>query len=130
VIHKYETWSQPSDEPEIEFRGVRGEGDIERNRERATRRAKKRIRHACKSARFDRMLTLTTGEAIFDRDQFQKMIEKFIRLVRKAIGDALLYVLTAEKHDGKKLWLSPCVRSCARSSGLQAAPVCLELSRM
>lgn len=28
VIHKYETWSQPSDEPEIEFRGVRGEGEI------------------------------------------------------------------------------------------------------
>lgn len=63
VIHKYETWSQPSDKPEIEFRGVRGEGDIERNRERATRKAKKKIRHAGKSARFDRMLTLTTGEA-------------------------------------------------------------------
>lgn len=102
VIHKYETWSQPSDESELEFRGVRGEGDIEKNRERATRRAKKKIRFACKSARFDRMLTLTTGEAIFDRDQFQRMIEKFIRLVRKASGDALPYVLTIEKHDGKK----------------------------
>lgn len=48
------------------------------------------------------MLTLTTGEVIFDRDQFQKMIEKFIRLVRKATGDALPYVLTVEKHDSKK----------------------------
>jgi len=102
VIHKYETWSQPSDEPEIEFRGVRGEGDIERNRERATRKAKKKIRHAGKSARFDRMLTLTTGEAIFDRDQFQRMIERFIRLVRKATGDVLPYVLTVEKHNSKK----------------------------
>lgn len=102
VIHKYETWSEPSDEPEFDFRGVRGEGDIEKNRERAARRAKKRIRHSCKSARFDRMLTLTTRDAIFDRDEFQKMIERFIRLVRKASGDAMPYVLTVEKHDGQK----------------------------
>lgn len=102
VIHEYETWSQPSDEPEPEFRGVRGEGDIEINRERAARRAKKKIRFACKSARFDRMLTLTTGDAVRDRDKFQKMIERFIRLVRKATGDALPYVLTVEKHDSEK----------------------------
>ena len=102
VIHRYETWSQPSDIPEPEFRGVRGEGDIERNRERAARRAKRKIRHSCKSARFDRMLTLTTRNAIFDRDEFQRMIEKFIRLVRKASGDALPYVLTLEKHDSEK----------------------------
>lgn len=102
LIHKYESWSEPSDEPELDFRGVRGEGDIEKNRERAARRAKKRIRHACKSARFDRMLTLTTRDAIFDRNEFQKMIERFIRLVRKASGDAMPYVLTVEKHDGQK----------------------------
>jgi hypothetical protein len=102
VIHKYETWSEASDEPEFDFRGVRGEGDIEKNRERAARRAKKRIRHACKSARFDRMITLTTRDAIFDRDKFQKMIEKFIRIVRKATGDELPYVLTLEKHDSNK----------------------------
>jgi len=102
VIHKYETWSEPSEIPEPEFRGVRGEGDIEKNRERAARRAKKQIRHACKSASFDRMLTLTTGEAVFDRDVFQGMIEKFIRLVRKSSGDALPYVLTVEKHDSEK----------------------------
>ena len=102
VIHKYESWSQPPDDPEPGFHGVRGEGDIEKNRERATRRAKKRIRHACKSARFDRMLTLTTRDAIFDRNEFQRMIEKFIRLVRKASGEALPYVLTLEKHDSNK----------------------------
>lgn len=102
LIHKYESWSEPSDEPELDFRGVRGEGNIEKNRERAARRAKKRIRHACKSARFDRMLTLTTRDAIFDRNEFQKMIERFIRLVRKASGDAMPYVLTVEKHDGQK----------------------------
>lgn len=102
VIHEYQTWSEPSDEPESNYRGVRGEGDVELNRARATRRAKKKIRHACKSARFDRMLTLTTSEAIFDRDIFQKMIEKFIRLVRKFSGDDLPYVLTVEKHDSKK----------------------------
>lgn len=102
LIHKYESWSQPSDEPEPEFRGVRGDGDIEKNRERAARRAKKRIRHACKSAKFDRMLTLTTRDAIMDRDEFQKMIERFIRLVRKATGDAMPYVLTVEKHNSLK----------------------------
>lgn len=102
VIHKYETWSEPSEIPEPEFRGVRGQGDIEANRERAARRAKKKIRHACKSARFDRMLTLTTRCAIFDRTEFQKMIEKFIRLTRKASGDAMPYVLTIEKHDSEK----------------------------
>ena len=59
VIHKHETWSEPSEFPEPAFRGVRGEGDIEKNRERAARRAKKKVRHACKSAQFDRMLTLT-----------------------------------------------------------------------
>ncbi len=102
VIHKYESWSQPSDIPEPAFRGVRGEGDIEKNRERAARRAKKKVRHACKSAKFDRMLTLTTRQAIFDRDVFQKMIEMFFRLVRKATGDAMPYVLTIEKHDSEK----------------------------
>lgn len=102
VIHKYESWSVPSDEPEFDFRGVRGEGDAERNRERAARRAKKKIRHACKSAQFDRMLTLTMRQAIFDRNVFQKLIEKFIRLVRKATGDAMPYVLSVEKHDGIK----------------------------
>jgi hypothetical protein len=102
VIHKYETWSELSEIPEPEFRGIRGQGDAEANRERAARRAKKRIRHACKSARFDRMLTLTTRNAIFDRAEFQKMIEKFIRLTRKASGDAMPYVLTIEKHDSEK----------------------------
>lgn len=105
LIHKYETWSESSEEPAFDFqngRGVRGEGDSEKNRARAARRSKKKIRFACKSARFDRMLTLTTREAIFDRQKFQRMIEKFMRLVRMATGDAMHYVLTVEKHDSKK----------------------------
>ena len=102
VIHEHETWSVPSEIPEPLYRGVRGQGDIEKNRERAARRAKKKIRHACKSAQFDRMLTLTMRQAIFDRDVFQKMIEKFIRLVRKATGDDMPYVLSVEKHDSEK----------------------------
>lgn len=102
LIQKYETWSEPSDEPPLNFRGVRGEGDMEKNRERATRRAKRKIRISCKSAKFDRMITLTTGVPIFDREVFQKMIEKFVSLTRKATGDAMPYVLTVEKHDSKK----------------------------
>jgi len=102
VIHKHESWSEPSEYPEPPFRGVRGEGDAEKNRERAARRAKKKIRLACKSAKFDRMLTLTMRHAVFDRDVFQKMLERFIRLVRKATGDVMPYVLTVEKHDSEK----------------------------
>jgi len=102
LIHPYETWSEPSEIPEPPFRGVRGEGDTEVNRERAGRRAKTKIRHACKSAQFDRMLTLTTSQIITDRDEFQRMLEKFIRLVRKATGDAVQYVLTLEKHDSER----------------------------
>jgi hypothetical protein len=135
LIHKYESWSEPSDEPMPEFRGIRGEGDIEKNRERAARRAKKKIRHACKSAQFDRMLTLTTRDAIFDREEFQKMIEKFTRFVRKATGEDLAYVLTVEKHDSIKT--SEAKRGslhaacgCARPSGLQAAAINLELPCM
>lgn len=101
VIHKYETWSEPP--PDEPFpRGVRGMGDFERNRERAARRAKKKIRHACITAQFDRMLTLTTRQPIFDRAVFQKMTEKFIRLVRVVTGDDLPYVLGLEKHDSEK----------------------------
>ena len=102
VIHPHETWSEPSSIPEPEFRGVRGQGDIEENRKRATRRAKKKIRHACKSAQFDRMITLTTRDAIFDRGEFQKMIEAFVRHVRKATGNKLPYVVVIEKHDSEK----------------------------
>lgn len=102
LIHKYETWSELPEIPEPPFRGVRGHGDIEKNRARAARRAKRKIRLACKSAQFDRMLTLTTRDAIFDRNVFQGMIEKFIRLTRKASGDALPYVLAIEKHDSNK----------------------------
>ena len=102
VIHKYESWSEPSEIPEPLYRGVRGQGDIEKNRIRAARRAKKKIRIACKSAQFDRMLTLTMRQAIFDRDVFQKMVEKFIRLVRQATCDAMPYVLAVEKHDSEK----------------------------
>lgn len=42
LIHKCETWSEPSEIPEPPFRGVRGESDIEKNRAHAARRAKKK----------------------------------------------------------------------------------------
>lgn len=48
------------------------------------------------------MVTLTTRQAIFDRDVFQRMIEKFIRLLRKTTGNSMSYVLVLEKHDSDK----------------------------
>ena len=58
VIQQYETWSECPDPGQPAFRGIRGEGDREANRIRAARRAKRSIRFACKTAEFDRMITL------------------------------------------------------------------------
>lgn len=46
VILPYETWSEPSIEPEPVYNGVHGEDDHEANPEHAARRAKRSIRFA------------------------------------------------------------------------------------
>ena len=101
IIHTHETWSQPSDIPEPVFNGVRGEGDFEASRARAARRAKRSIRHACKTADFDRMVTLTTKDN-FTREQIQRKAERFIKLLRLATGGKMDYIIVPEKHDSEK----------------------------
>jgi len=101
VIHPYETWSEPSEIPEPIFRGVRGEGDEEASRIRSARRAKRSIRFACKTAEFDRMVTLTTKDN-FSRQEIQRLVEKFIRLLRDAAGGKINYIVVPEKHDSEK----------------------------
>lgn len=101
VILPYETWSEPSSEPERVYNGVRGEGDHEANRERAARRAKRAIRFACKTAEFDRMVTLTTKDN-FTRKEIQRLVEYFMKLLRQASGGKINYLVVPEKHDSEK----------------------------
>jgi hypothetical protein len=101
VILPYETWSEPSEEPERVYNGVRGEGDIEASRLRSARRAKRAIRFACKTAEFDRMVTLTTKDN-FTRNEIQRLVENFIKLLRHACGGKIDYIVVPEKHDSEK----------------------------
>ncbi len=97
----HETWSQPPDVPERPFNGVRGEGDEEQTKIRSARRAKRAIRFACKTAEFDRMITLTTKDN-FSRVQMQRKVEVFIKLFREATGGKIDYIVVPEKHDSEK----------------------------
>ncbi len=101
VIHPYESWSEPSDIPEKPFHGIRGEGDQEANRLRSARRAKRAIRFACKTAEFDRMITLTTKDN-FTREEIQRLVERFIKLVRVATNGKIDYIIVPEKHDSEE----------------------------
>ena len=106
LIQKHKTWSNVT-EMDLKristiFPSPRGLGNVEVNRERAARRAKTKIRHTCKSAQFDTMLTLTTKDPIYDRNVMQKKVEKFIRLYRIKTGEDMPYILTLEKHDSEK----------------------------
>lgn len=101
VILPYETWSQPPEVPEPVFNGVRGEGDSEASRLRSARRAKRSSRFACKTAEFDRMVTLTTKDN-YSRIEIQRMVVKFIKLLREATGGKIDYIVVPEKHDSEK----------------------------
>lgn len=101
VIQQYETWSECPDPGQPAFRGLRGEGDREVNRIRAARRAKRSIRFACKTAEFDRMITLTTKDN-YNRQEMQRMVGQFIKLVREATAGKINYIVVPERHDSDK----------------------------
>lgn len=101
VIQQCETWSECPDPDQPAFRGVRGEGDREVNRIRAARRAKRSIRFACKTAEFDRMITLTTKDN-YNRQEMQRMVGQFIKLVREATAGKINYIVVPERHDSDK----------------------------
>jgi hypothetical protein len=101
VIQPYETWSQLPDVPEPVYNGVRGEGDAEASRLRSARRAKRSIRFSCKTAEFDRMVTLTTKDN-YSRIEIQRKVVKFIKLLREATAGKIDYIVVPEKHDSEK----------------------------
>ncbi len=115
-VMPYETYCFPdSDEPADVTK--RGEGDRERSREVCARRAKRRVRHLCKSLKARYMVTLTTKEVITDVDRFQRLFQEFVRRVRRSAdfqyvathemqerGALHLHVAVANKQDYKLLW--------------------------
>jgi hypothetical protein len=69
-------------------RGIRGESeDPEANRIRSLRRAKRTVRLKAKAAAFNALHTLTTREAVLDRDVFWGLLAQFTRRVRAVLGE-------------------------------------------
>jgi hypothetical protein len=75
---------------------VRGEGDLEKNRLRAARRAKTQVRRRCKMIQADCMLTLTYRENMQDVERLERDIKAFVARVR-ALGP-FEYVLCVERQ--------------------------------
>jgi hypothetical protein len=68
------------------------------NHNRAVRRAKQSIRFLCLQAGMDRLLTLTYRENMEDREIVREHFTKFVRLIRKAIGE-WVYVAVIERQE-------------------------------
>lgn len=86
-IHSY----QPNKAP----RGL--SENREANQDRASRRAKSRMRKLILSTKADHLLTLTYRQNMMDFDQAYCDLTKFIRLVRKDLPD-WIYIAVAEKQ--------------------------------
>ncbi|MGA9664845.1 MAG: hypothetical protein WBQ69_00150 [Gallionella sp.] len=100
VSYNYTTHAEPSPEDLHRDRfTTRGDGDREASIERSRRRAKKVVRHHCKNMMADRMNTLSTQMAIYDRSLIEKMVREVIGRIRKATKDACHYVAVLEQHD-------------------------------
>lgn len=63
----------------------------------AKRRAKQMVRYKCKEMGANRLLTLTTRQTL-DVDTLLYSFQRFLYLVERAMGDALLYVAVPEQH--------------------------------
>jgi hypothetical protein len=93
IDENHETCSDGSLYEEVE-RTKRGEGDHERARAVAARRAKTQVRKRCKMISADQMVTLTYRENMQDMDRLQRDIKAFVARVR-ALGP-FEYVLAIE----------------------------------
>ena len=97
IDEHYETWSEPGpQEPDLPERVERGEGDRESSIDRASRRAKTKVRRLAKAMQADCLLTLTYRENVTDK----KRVEADFKAFRKrltALGP-FQYVATLEKQ--------------------------------
>lgn len=96
IDRNHETCSDGAMYIEVE-RTERGEGDHEKSREAAARRAKTQVRRRCKMIQADVMLTLTYRENMQDMDRLQRDVKAFVKRLR-ALGP-FEYVLCIEKQE-------------------------------
>ena len=92
INENYECYSEP--DVRDEYRGVRGEGEREDNKERAARRAKTNVRKRCKAIQADCMLTLTYREVVTDPKRVAADLKALVTRFR-SLG-AFEYVATLE----------------------------------
>ncbi|MDR3411033.1 MAG: hypothetical protein P4L87_08850 [Formivibrio sp.] len=93
----YETWSEPDPDAVDQKKADRGEGDRERNVERAARRAKTKVRRLSKAMQADCLLTLTYRENVQDKKRVQVDFKAFRQ--RLAALGKFSYVATLEKQE-------------------------------
>jgi len=98
IDEHYETWSEPGPEDlDLPEKADRGKGDREASIERASRRAKTKVRRLAKAIQADCLLTLTYRENVQDK----KRVEADFKAFRKrlaTLGD-FPYVATLEKQE-------------------------------
>lgn len=82
-------WNVLTDEEEEEKR--------QKNRERAARRAKTRVRRLCKSMGLDALLTLTYRANVTDSALSRKHLKEFVRRIRRVVP-GFAYVAAFEKQ--------------------------------
>lgn len=82
-------WNVLTDEEEEEKR--------QKNRERAARRAKTRVRRLCKSMGLDALLTLTYRANVTDSSLSRKHLKEFVRRIRRVVP-GFAYVAAFEKQ--------------------------------
>jgi hypothetical protein len=115
VSMPYETWSEPDDSEIIKAK--RGTGDREKSIERASRRARTKVRHLCKALRARYMLTLSTKAVITDLHEFELLFRKFVKRLRTVAsfryvavpeyqerGALHLHIAVANRWEYKLLW--------------------------
>lgn len=73
------------------------ERDAVQNRERATRRARTKVRRLCKAKGLDTLLTLTYRENMVDRERMARDLDVFLKRVRRVIPD-FEYVCAFERQ--------------------------------
>ncbi len=97
IDEHYETWSEPDPEAvEPIEKPERGEGDRESSVDRASRRAKTKVRRLAKALQADCLLTLTYRENVTDKKRVEADFKAFRK--RLAVLGPFHYVATLEKQ--------------------------------
>ncbi|WP_293779258.1 hypothetical protein [uncultured Oxalicibacterium sp.] len=102
IDEAHRTWSDGADFEGIDKpeKAERGEGDREKNIERAARRAKTQVRRRCKAIRANCLLTLTYREDMRDVVRAQRDFKAF-RERLSTLGQ-FEYIATLERQEGHK----------------------------